>query len=242
MLATIRRAFHEQGAMALLARAIAASVDATSLGRLRFVWYVLVAQPVDAPTRMPARLGRSVVIRQLQSGDPLLVQAPRPAAVLAERFSQGALCFAAIREDRLAGFLWLCPNRYMEDDVRCTFLLPENGVAWWDFDVWISPDQRNGVIFAKLWNAASEFLREVGAQWTCSRITRQNVASIDAHRRLGAMFVGHAVFIRGRSWQLSLARSPRIHLSRAASLAPVIPVNPPRIDPLREEGSRDFSR
>jgi GNAT superfamily N-acetyltransferase len=184
---------------------------------------------------MPARLGRSIAIRRLAPGDVLLTQAPRPAEVLADRYAQGALCFAAIRDDRLAGFLWLCRDRYSEDDVRCTFLLPENGVAWWDFDVWISPDQRNGVLFAKLWNAATEFLRDAGAQWTCSRITRQNVASIDAHRRLGATFIGHAVFIQGRRWQLSLARKPRIHLSRAVDQAPVIPVIPPRMVAHRTE-------
>jgi GNAT superfamily N-acetyltransferase len=160
----------------------------------------------------------------------LLTQAPRPAAVIADRYAQGALCFAAIREERLAGFLWLCPRRYREDDVRCTFVLPASGAAWWDFDIWIPPDQRNGVIFAKLWNSACEHLRDVGASWTCSRITRQNVASIEAHRRLGAVVIGHAFFVQGRHWQLTLARSPRIDLSRMSSAGPVIPVRPPRRD------------
>jgi hypothetical protein len=222
-----RRALREQGFAALVSRALDRLAHALSGGRVRIVWYVLVAQPVGPTARVPARLGRDVATRLLAAGDPLLAQAPRPPAVLADRFAQGALCFGAERAGSLAGFLWVCPSRYLEDDVRCVFELPQTGDAWWDFDVWVTPDQRNGIIFARLWRAAHEHLRGVGAHWTCSRIVRHNTSSIAAHRRLGAITIGNALFLCGRRWQVTIARRPPFHFSRHTASMPVIPVQPP---------------
>jgi GNAT superfamily N-acetyltransferase len=125
----------------------------------------------------------------------MLTQAPRPSAVIASRFAQGAVCIAAERANRLLGFLWLCPVQYAEDDVRCVFVLPQSAETWWDFDVWVQPDQRNGTVFAKLWQAAHDYLRQAGGRWTCSRLTRGNAGSIGAQGRLGATTIGHALFL-----------------------------------------------
>jgi hypothetical protein len=222
-----RRALREQGFAALVSRALDGLARTLSGGRVRIVWYVLVAQPVRPQMRVPARLGRDVATRLLAAGDPLLAQAPRPAAVIDDRFAQGALCFGAERSGSLAGFLWICPSRYVEDDVRCVFVLPPTGDAWWDFDVWVTPEQRNGIVFARLWGAAHEHLRGVDAHWTCSRIVRHNASSIAAHRRLGAVTIGNAFFLCGRRWQVTIARRPSFHFSRQTASMPVIPVQPP---------------
>jgi hypothetical protein len=223
----LRRAIREHGFMALMARAMEDLVRLISGGRMRFVWYVLVAQPVGLKARLPGRLGREIIIRRAQPGDPLLAASPRPRGTIEERFAQGALCFAAVRGGALAGFLWVCPSRYVEDDVRCVFEV-SNG-TWWDFDVWVAHDHRNGVVLAKLWEAAHSFLSHEGASWTCSRITRQNSASLRAHRRIGALKVGSAFFVIGRQWQIAILPGLKVHVSTNPTSIPVIRVGPPRL-------------
>lgn len=219
----VRTAWREQGPAALAFRALATIADRASFGRLRLVWYVLVAQPVRSDWRLPARLGRSIVVQRFDADDPLLHEAPRPDAVLAARFVQHSVCFAAHKEGRLLGFLWLCPRQYCEDDVRALFVLPASGEAWWDYDVWVVPEARNGIVFMKLWQAAHEYLAQRGARWTLSRIVRVNPGSLAAHSRAGAQRVGNAWFACGRKWQLSLGVRPALlHWSRDPSVLPHI--------------------
>jgi hypothetical protein len=227
VLSRFRNALREQGLATLGFRALASLAAWMTAGRLRVVWYLLIAQPVRHDWRIPAKMARAVASRVLRADDPVLAQAPRPAAVIADRFAQGAICIAAMRAEALSGFLWLCPVQYVEDDVRCIFVLPDSGVAWWDFDVWIPPGERNGVVFAKLWQAAHDFLRASGARWTCSRITRMNAASLGAHQRLGAVTIGHALFLCGRRRQVTIASHAFLHFSHGADAAPRLHVHPP---------------
>ena len=226
----LRMAWREQGAAALAFRALAAVVGRASFGRLRLVWYVLVAQPVRTDWRLPARLGRKLVVQRFDTDDPLLHQAPRPDGVLAARFAQQSVCFAAHKDGQLLGFLWLCPRQYLEDDVRALFVLPASGAAWWDYDVWVAPEARNGIVFMKLWQAAHEYLAVRGARWTMSRIVRLNPASLAAHGRAGARGVGHAWFACGRRWQLAVGVRPGLlHFSRGSwappRIAPTLPAD-----------------
>ena len=227
MAGRLRRALREHGLVTLGFRAAANLVAMLSAGRVRFVWYVIVAQPVRSDWRIPARMGRDIVVRWLGPDDALLEQAERPRSIIASRFAQGAICLASERSGELLGFLWLCPRRYIEDDVRCLFVLPPSGETWWDFDVWVRPDQRNGIVFAKLWQAAHAHLQEVGGRWTCSRITRNNSGSLAAHRRLGAVAVGNAVFVCARQWQVAWCGRPRLHFSRDPADMPHMTIRPP---------------
>lgn len=227
MLRRLRNALREQGVAALGLRGTNHFLDVVSAGRLRVIWYVLVAQPVHVEWRIPAKLGQSITIRALREHDVLLQQAPRPRAILEQRFAQGAICIAAERSGNLIGFLWLCPVKYLEDDVRCIFILPDTNDTWWDFDVWILETERNGILFARLWQFAHELLRKKKAEWTCSRITRNNSGSIAAHKRLGAIVVGHALFVCGKQWQVTFSRNPKIHISSGTTDVPAISVGPP---------------
>jgi hypothetical protein len=74
---------------------------------------------------------------------------------------------------------------------------------------------------------ASRVLRASGARWTCSRITRMNAASLGAHRRLGAVTIGHALFLCGRRRQVTIASRAFLHFSRGADAAPRLHVQPP---------------
>jgi hypothetical protein len=223
----IRRALAEYGLAGILVRQLAGFIDRSTRGRVRLIWYVLVAQPVRTDWRIPSKLGHSVTVRVVRAGDALLAQCPRPPSVIASRFEQGAMCIAAERDGNLAGYLWLCADRYREDEVRCTFLLPDPAARWWDFDVWVRPDQRSGVVFALLWREAHAMLHALGAQWSCSRIARLNPGSLAAHRRLGATVVGQAIFLRGVKHQLMIASPARMHFSGSARRVPNMTVAPP---------------
>lgn len=228
MIARLRTAWREQGFAALAYRACAGMVHALSLGRLRLAWYVLVAQPVRKDWRLPARMGRDIEVRRFESEDALLHLSGRPDAVLAARFAQGSVCFAAVRGAELLGFLWVCPRQYIEDDVRAVFVLPRSGHAWWDYDVWIAPHARNGVLFGKLWQAAHEWLASRDGRWTLSRIAASKPASLAAHARAGAIRIGQLGFLCGCHWQLAFGvRPPLLHLSRDEGGAPRIPLGVP---------------
>jgi hypothetical protein len=237
MLTRLRHAIGEQGLCGVLVGKFAQFVTLATNGRMRLVWYVLVAQPVRTDWRVPSKLGRSISVRYVDRADELMAQAPRPAAVIAARFKQGATCIAAERNGELVGYLWLCADRYAEDEVRCTFILPDRIARWWDFDVWVRQDQRTGIVFALLWREAHIMMNALGVQWTCSRIARLNPGSLAAHRRLGAMVVGHALFFLGDRRQVMITTPARLHYSPDTSDVPEILVSPP----LRASRSSDAS-
>jgi hypothetical protein len=231
MLTRIRRVLAEQGLIGFIVGRIARTINRATGGRVRLVWYVLVVQPVKTDWRVPSKLGRNMNVHVVGPGDALLAQAPRPSAVIASRFDQGATCIAAERDGALAGYLWLCPDRYIEDEVHCTFVLPDPVARWWDFDVWVHPDQRSGIVFALLWREAHAMMDALGVRWTCSRIARLNPGSLTAHQRLGAIVVGQALFLHAARRQVMITTPPRLHCSRDVDRAPEISVVPPPSTP-----------
>jgi len=190
--------------------------------------YALVAQPLAEKRRLPARRGASIAVRDLDRDDPALAGLPLDGAVLDYRFGQGAVCLGAFKDARVIGCVWFCLGPYDEDEVRCRFV-PAPGVAAWDFDFYLAPEQRGGIAFARLWDAADAYLAARGVRWTMSRISKYNSASLASHARLGARPVGDALFLRLGRWQLTIASlAPYVHLSR--SRGPVLRL------PLPDEG------
>lgn len=197
-------------------------------GRAFIQRYFLVVQPVDVPIRLPQRLGARFRVRLVDSQDPEVRAFPRPAEVIAARYAQGSTCLALFRDETLAGFIWLCPGPYEEDEVRCTFApAPVRQVAW-DYDLYILPEHRNSVAFMKLWSAAMEHLRGQGVAWSASRISAFAPASIAAHDRLGAVRVGQAFFLVVFGLQLMVATLPPfLHLSASRGSGPMLKVRAP---------------
>jgi hypothetical protein len=184
-------------------------------GRARIVKYVLVAQPVPPPSGVAsARTG----IARVLPGDPIVAQFPRPTAVIAQRFASGAVCYAARGNGRFTGFIWLKRNGYDEDEVRCRYDTEPRASTAWDFDVYVDPAHRMGRTFVRLWQAAHVQLREWGVEWTVSRISAFNAASLRAHARSGATPLASATFVCLGPVQLMLATvRPFVHLSLARS-------------------------
>lgn len=190
--------------------------------------YHLVAQPVPGGPLLPAGRGRSIEVRLMERADPALSQLPLTAEVLDRRYGQNAICLGAFKEGAVIGCLWLCLGPYREDEVRCRFVPQPEGGAAWDFDVYLHPEQRLGLGFARLWDEAHRRLRERGVAWSMSRISTLNLKSLAAHRRLGARQLGMATFVQLGGAQLMVSSlSPHVHLSLRRGSAPSLLLKAP---------------
>ena len=219
----LRRLGFRDGSLFVIATVLAR----TSRGQVRLHRYLFVAQPVGERRRC-AQQSTPEAIRQVRSDDPLVAQFPRPPAVIAERFRMGAHCFVAERAGRFVGFLWIKEFEYPEDEVRCVYRLQGAERSVWDFDVHIEPAFRLGRTFVRLWDHASDWMRERDYRWTISRISAFNRESLAAHARLGIRPIGRATFLRMGRFQVALLdRAPFVHAGWRDDQAPTLHLRPP---------------
>ena len=201
-----------------------------SLNRLggRVLLYRIVAQPVLGQALLGQTRGQTITVRQVSADDNALKQMPLDRRVIDYRAEQNAVCLGAFQGGQMIGCLWLCLGPYLEDEVRCRFVPVPLGKAAWDFDIYLLPEHRVGLAFARLWDEANRFLRERGIACSMSRISALNRRSLAAHARLGARTVGTAFFLRIGQMQLTLASlSPNFHLSLSARQIPDFLVRAP---------------
>lgn len=190
--------------------------------------YEILAQPVMATALLSGRRGKSITVRQLARDDPAMAELLLDADILQFRFQQGAIGFGAFHDTRAVGCLWLCLNGYLEDEVRCRFVPKPAELASWDFGLYVDPAYRTGIAFARLWDVANQFLRERGFQWTISRISRFNMASIQSARALRAVSCARMFVVRAGVWQLFFATiPPRIHFSPRTGNIPTYEIDVP---------------
>lgn len=185
--------------------------------------YLFVAQPIPREPLLPARRGRSIAVREVDPGNPVLLSLPLDQKVLSYRAGQGAVCFGAFKEAEIIGCLWLCLSPYEEDEVRCRYCPDPPAASSWDFDVYLKPEHRRGLGFARLWDEANDFLRRRGVAYSWSRISAFNPASLASHARLGAEIVGSATFLKAGTCQLMVASvPPYVHFCRRRADMPSI--------------------
>jgi uncharacterized membrane protein YdjX (TVP38/TMEM64 family) len=188
--------------------------------------YILVSQPIPNYPLLPHRRGQSIDIKLITSMDKALLDLPLTYDVLNFRFEQGAVCFGAFKNGSIIGCLWLCMDRYNEDEIRCRFIPRPTGQVCWDFDVYVVPEHRSGIAFARLWDVANGYLRKRGIRWSMSRISAFNIASLAAHERLGSVRIGGATFIRLLGWQIMMSSlRPFFHLSLGPTMIPDLPLH-----------------
>ena len=186
--------------------------------------YALVAQPVAEKPLLPGHRGRSIEIRMIDPRDPALVGMDGiTTEVLEYRAGMNSVCFGAFEDGAIIGCLWLCLGPYDEDEVRCRFLPLPEGQASWDYGIFLRPEHRKGLAFARLWDAANAFLRERGVRWSLSRISAFNPASLASHRRLGATRIGSATFLRiGPLQVMGATLPPYVHVSATEKTRPCL--------------------
>lgn len=182
---------------------------------LRVYAYDLVAQPVASEPILRRSPRRPLTLRETRSGDPALREMPLTPEVAKFRFEQGAVCLTLFESATPVGYLWFCFGAYDEDEVRCRYIIEPSESTVWDFDVYLTPEKRAGFAFVRLWDAANAWLCARGRNWTISRISAFNRASIAAHKRVGAQTLGWAVFFCIGSLQVLVSNlAPWLHVSR----------------------------
>lgn len=184
--------------------------------------YYFVAQPVQAGAS-PRQPSGSTRLYLAEQADAVIAQAGRPDAVITERFAQQSRCVVAEKNGELAGFIWLCPYVYREDEVRCDYRWTPAAAAAWDFDVFVAPPFRLGRLFARLWEHTHALLQREGVQWTLSRIDAFNANSLAVHRKLGARELARGWFLSWGGVQLAaFTVAPYVHLSTPRGRRPEI--------------------
>ena len=190
--------------------------------------YRIVAQPVPAQPLLTHARGQTIAVRRVSSDDPSLKHMPLDRRVIDYRVGQDAVCLGAFKGAQMIGCLWFCLGPYREDEVRCRFIPIPLGKASWDFDVYLLPEHRVGIGFARLWDEANRLLRERGIAWSMSRISALNRRSLAAHARLGARVLGTTFFLRIGRMQLAFASlHPKVHLSFGSQRIPQFVIRAP---------------
>jgi hypothetical protein len=196
--------------------------------------YAIVAQPIAGQDLVPSHRGREIVVRLFTSSDPILEAFELDRHLLEYRFHQHAVCFAAFHRERPAGCLWLSLGPFEEDEVRCRFEPQPEGRACWDLGVYVVPQQRGGIVFARLWSEANAYLRLRGINWTLSRISTANLGSLASHASLGARRIGSATFLRLGDAQLMISSlAPFLYLALSRADRPILRPRAPRASEAR---------
>ncbi|HEY6817582.1 MAG TPA: hypothetical protein VI168_18750 [Croceibacterium sp.] len=176
----------------------------------------LVAVPASGLPAMPRgytwrKLGRAELARhEIDAG-------PR---VQAERFAAGLECLAVFSSSgELVGVSWIGSGSHEDPLFGIRYELPP--LTAWDTGLWVPEDKRMTRAFAALWAAIGEWLRHEGLAWTMSSIADYNVASITAHRRLGARELRSVTVIRVGKLQISLGARPSLRW-RGEANAPIV--------------------
>lgn len=207
--------------------ALARLLRRLSKGRCMLYKYRIVAQAVATRSLCRGR-GAAIEVRQLSDASACgSHEFRRRACVIARRYGQGAQCLAAYRGGELLGYLWYTLGAYQEDEVRARFV-PASAQASWDFDVQVFREHQLGLAFPRLWDEANRVLHARGVRWSCSRISAFNAGSRSAHRSVGAVLLGSAVFVSYGRWQwMASTLAPWFHVSRRPDSFPQFRVEPP---------------
>ena len=225
---SIRQTITEIGRRNALYYFLGRFLQKISCNHARILRYYFVAQPVPATPPTPSRPSASSSVRQITPSDPIVPRFPRPAAVLAQRFENGDICFVAEQKTRFAGFIWFARQAYEEDEVRCRYVLTDAQRSVWDYDIYIEPEFRIGRTFSRLWETANQTLSAQGVRWSISRISAFNTTSLAVHSRLGIRTLGTGTFIVLGGIQISLFNhTPFIHISFRKRHRPVLSFAPP---------------
>jgi len=205
------------GLLATFARAL----DRASGGRCRLFKYYFVAQPVPSDRSIAVDKPSKTRIYRASADDSIIQQFPRPALNIARRFVDGAVCHVAVRGSKLAGFIWIKQDSYQEDEVKCHYVLRPSTQLAWDFDAYVAPEFRMSRVFSQLWEAANEYLRDLGLRWTISRISAFNAASLRSHQRLGLVHMHTGYFLVLGPVQISIfSCRPYVHVATGPSRGP----------------------
>lgn len=201
-------------------------LDSIPIIRMKLIKYYLVAQPISARALLSSNRAKNIDVRELGYDEDVLYTFPRPRAVIDFRKSLGARCFGAFKNGEFIGGLWFIKEKYEEDEVKCHYFPKPIDKVVWDFDVYITPLDRMGFSFLKLWDYFNERMNAEAVDVTMSRISAFNLASRTSHRRLGANDIGWQVFVVIGTFQLLFSSlTPYFHFSWSGKAVPKVVIH-----------------
>jgi hypothetical protein len=169
--------------------------------------------------QLPA-LPRGYHVETMAVDDRRLVAVLPQADVRAWRFDQGCTCVGAFRGEQLVGLAWIARTRFVEDEVRAVFEVPDT--CGWDLGMEVLAAFRGSrAVFAVL-AALGSVMASQGLTRTISRIADSNGGSLSAHKKLGCTILGSAIFISLRRVQFcfsGLRKVPHVSVSAKAVAA-----------------------
>lgn len=131
----------------------------------------------------------------------------QPRGELAQRRASGALCFAAVENERVLGATWARsgggPCAYLDLDVQ---VAPDEIYL---FDTFVLPSQRGRRVAPAIAAAQIDYFRTHGARRIISTVLPENAASLRARARSGYVVCGWTGWIRLGSRRWTLGRGLR---------------------------------
>ena len=197
---------------------------------LRLKQYYIFAQPVPSERLLRSRRGRSVYVERLDTADPRLEALPVAADTLDLRGQAGNIvCFAAFKDGRVIGCHWLALDHHDDEEVGARFCGQGSARFVWDFDLYVVPEERIGYAFARIWDEAFAFLRELGIAWSLSYVSPVNQRSHKSHESLGSVRVASLLRITlGRAELIVSTIRPYLGLALPPRTRVTIPLPVPR--------------
>jgi L-amino acid N-acyltransferase YncA len=172
-----------------------------------------------AAAQLPA-MPRGYELKELTADDADVSAAVPLAPVRAWRFDQGCRCLAVYRGDQMAGLTWMVAARFLEDEVRAEYQVASD--SCWDLGMEVLPAFRGSRAVIAVLAALRIAMTQNDSRRSISRIADHNIASLNAHMKLGCRTVGTAFIVRIGRLQLTLSRrlgAP--HLSYSDASRPV---------------------
>jgi hypothetical protein len=168
----------------------------------------------DIETEFPPLAVPGVAVRAMRPGDVDAYRGLRPDAPHGEaqrRLRNGDRCLTAWRGDRMVGAYWLAvreaPVPYLGVSI------PLHGGAWFVYDVFVAPQERNRGLHNLLRNEAFPLGRHEGASALVYAMLPENRAGL---RLLGGFSrrLGTVLSIRIGRWRLTRSGVSRSYLGR----------------------------
>jgi GNAT superfamily N-acetyltransferase len=190
---------------------------AVRTGWVRWYRYAVIHLPREGLPRMPAGFS---------ADEALAIETGSTEEFRRNRMRDGMSCIVVRnRKGECVAAAWIGPGDCAEDDVALRFRIPA-GTAW-DTGMWVHPDHRLGRAFSALIAALGEWMDRNGIAGSYSRIADYNLASLTAHRRLGARMIGHHGVLKLGPWQWCTQARPRFIRTTGGRRAELVLPKPP---------------
>ncbi len=115
--------------------------------KLRLFSYELMVQPIPEKALLPINMTKHFECREIKQGDQMLDLMPRPKEIIEFRFNQKAICLGVFKNDDFVGYIWFSFGKYIEDEIRCIYLLEPANESAFDFDLYLFPKHRMSLGF-----------------------------------------------------------------------------------------------